>query len=262
MPIWDFMIDMDHSWGMYKIHNYLVKKIWVMDLHTHYRIWAVSDYFKKENIKDKYINILEIWCWMWNNLIEIHKIDTNISAVWYDMDLESINYWKKVIKYNNIKNIHLHNENAVNLKVSWEKAYDYILLIDFLEHIEDDKGFIKSISHLFANNPKIVVSVPTHKYKKIFWESFHKDIWHVRDWYSINQLIPLFEPYGYTLEYKKYHSWLISQIWLYLSYRVHFKIRYLEFLKKLFLLLVFKKLDFINWPSKSCSLFCVFKKKS
>lgn len=259
MPIWDK--NYVYKVGFFnKINTFLTSIIWTRDLHAHYRIWSLVSYMRKNLPKDKKINILEVGCWTWINLIEINKINSNIYAEWYDLDEEAIILGKKIIDRNSIKNINLHIEDITKLDISKNTKYDYILFMDILEHIEGDSEFLSLIQDFFVPGTEIAISVPTKKYKHIFWEKFHKDAWHVRDGYSYEDILNLFSPYWFKMHYVRYSAWPIAQIWLRLFYRISMPGKHLNGVYKIFLLFLFKYIDFLNSAENSCSMFLVLKK--
>lgn len=259
MPIWDKNY-IKKQWFFNKINTFLTSIIWTRDLHAHYRIWSLIYYAKRNLPRNEEIRILEVGCWTWINLVEINKINNSIVADWYDLDEEAILLWRQILDRNSISNINLYIEDVTKLTLSENIKYDYILFMDILEHIENDSAFLSSIQDFFTSETEVIISVPTKKYKHIFWEKFHLDAWHVRDGYSHEEILGLFSPYWYKTHYIRYSAWLISQIWLRLFYRTSIPNRHLNGIYKLILLFIFKHIDYLNSDKKSCSMFLVLKK--
>jgi SAM-dependent methyltransferase len=82
-----------------------------------------------------------------------------------------------------------------------DKTYDQILLIDVLEHINDDSLVLENIKKLFHANSRLIISVPNVNYKHTFSEEFHDLVGHLRDGYSLDVLQEKLESLGYLVHY-------------------------------------------------------------
>ena len=240
--------------------NELLKKtisiFGTLDLHSHIRIKPLIKYFKETN-KDKTLNILEIGCGSGINGFEIHKYNNNIQYCGFDLNINAINEAKLIAHEMNCANkIKFYCEDAVKFKFNLKMKFDIILLMDFLEHINDPDAFLKSITHLFDEKTVIITSVPTYNYKKVFGEEFHKNIGHLKDGYNIIELSKLFEKIDYEIEQYSFNTGYFSSIGCFFYYRYSPKNRYVNFLKRL-LLYPFKYIDIYNSQKVSCSLFAV-----
>lgn len=87
-----------------------------------------------------------------------------------------------------------------------KKKYDQILLIDVLEHIENDVQVLENIKQLFHRSSKLIISVPNINYKKVLSEEFHHSVGHVRDGYSICTLTGILESLGFIVEFSTNYS--------------------------------------------------------
>ena len=81
-----------------------------------------------------------------------------------------------------------------------DKAYDQILLIDVLEHVEEDLCVLENIKKLLHPSTRLIISVPNPNYKQVFSEEFHNLVGHKRDGYSIDCLTTMLENSGFTVE--------------------------------------------------------------
>jgi hypothetical protein len=81
-----------------------------------------------------------------------------------------------------------------------DKTYDQILLIDVLEHIEEDLCVLENIKKLFHQNTRLIISVPNTNYKQVFSEEFHNLVGHKRDGYSIDSLTTMLENSGFIVK--------------------------------------------------------------
>ena len=61
------------------------------------------------------------------------------------------------------RQLHLGEINILTEKKN-RKKFDSCLLLDVLEHIEDDRDFIKEIKKILKNNGQLVLSVPAHQF--------------------------------------------------------------------------------------------------
>ena len=143
-----------------------------------------------------------------------------------------------------------------------ENKYDYILFIDFLEHVTDPVKVIHEVDGKLRTGGSIVVSVPTVIYPKVFGRSFHRKVGHVMDGYTLEKLREQF-PENYSLIESSYNTGLPAGIGCFLFYRLVNNIgnKYLRIPLEISLQ-VFRKLDLINNKYVSCSLFAVFRKNS
>jgi SAM-dependent methyltransferase len=86
------------------------------------------------------------------------------------------------------------------------KKYDQILLIDVLEHIENDLQVLENIKKLFHANSKLIISVPNINYKTVFSQEFHHMVGHLRDGYSILGLTKILKSSGFSILFSKNYS--------------------------------------------------------
>jgi SAM-dependent methyltransferase len=67
-------------------------------------------------------------------------------------------------------------------------GFDQVLAVDVLEHIDDDVLALREISGALAPGGRLVISVPTPRYPKVFGRKFHDHLGHVRDGYRLADL--------------------------------------------------------------------------
>jgi hypothetical protein len=106
----------------------------------------------------------------------------------------------------------------------------------------------------------ICVSVPTHRYMRVFGEEFHRKIGHVREGYTASELVGLFP--GLELAGLWYNTGLISQLgcWLYYKHCQKLPGRIRGIVARACRVL-FAWADFPNGPTHSCSLCAIFRKR-
>lgn len=76
------------------------------------------------------------------------------------------------------------------------KKYDQILLLDVLEHIEDEKLVLNNIKHLFHEKSILIITVPNINYKDVMSLEFHEFIGHVREGYTMENLVHILNENG------------------------------------------------------------------
>lgn len=80
-----------------------------------------------------------------------------------------------------------------------QKKYDQILLLDVLEHIEDETVVLNNIKQLFHKESILIVTVPNVNYKEVMSLEFHKFVGHVRDGYTIEDLSSILIENGFEI---------------------------------------------------------------
>jgi len=100
-------------------------------------------------------------------------------------------------KERGLKNIICSTYEDAGIKLNSCKA---IGLFDVVEHIKDDKGFLKSINSILANEGLIYITVPAYK---LLWSKEDNDAGHYRR-YSIKQISSILEDNGFKIEYATY----------------------------------------------------------
>ncbi len=93
-------------------------------------------------------------------------------------------------------------------KVPFKKKFDAILMMDVLEHIEDDFTSLLVINKLLKKNGRIIITVPAFMF---LWSKFDEENHHKRR-YKINQLRYLLNQSGFSLEKISYYNFLLSPI--------------------------------------------------
>lgn len=73
-------------------------------------------------------------------------------------------------------------------------------LFDVVEHIEDDKGFLKSIHAILADKGLVYITVPAYK---ALWSNEDDDAGHFRR-YTIKQISSTLNDLGFEIEYATY----------------------------------------------------------
>jgi SAM-dependent methyltransferase len=98
-------------------------------------------------------------------------------------------------------------------------TFDTVLLLDVIEHLDDDVGFLANVARLLAPGGRIVVSVPAFQF---LW-SQHDETFEHRRRYSAAQLRGVIEAAGLVSERRTYTNALLfplAAVWRVLSYRL------------------------------------------
>lgn len=78
-------------------------------------------------------------------------------------------------------NVEFIKMNVPPLKGIADNTFDFVITFQVIEHIEDDKEFVKEIYRVLKNNGKLIVTTPNKKM------SLTRNPWHVRE-YTIGEL--------------------------------------------------------------------------
>lgn len=85
-------------------------------------------------------------------------------------------------------------------------GFDQVLAIDVLEHIDDDDLAIAEIAGALSSGGRLVVSVPTPRYSRVFGRRFHDHLGHVREGYWLEDLQPKLEAAGLRVVSHRYYT--------------------------------------------------------
>lgn len=225
------------------------------DFHSHLRLAAL--YRFTAGRREPRAAILELGCGDGVVLIETATRIGAARAVGIEMDAASVERARRLAKVSRLDpaSIEFRHDQAENLSSS--ELFDWILLLDVLEHLDDESAVLKPLSAILRPGGLVLVSVPTPLYPLVFGAEFHEGIGHVRPGYTLEQLRALFP--GYTLEQHAYGAGPLTIPLCFAYYRVI--VRLPRFLRSAvgFALAPLAKLDLWCPPSLSCSLFAVLR---
>jgi ubiquinone/menaquinone biosynthesis C-methylase UbiE len=228
----------------------VLKKIYlafygVPDLHTHIRFRAIKKYVEY-NRK----NVLEVGCGsgiMISNLAKKFSADSYLIGI--DSDLNAIKYANQDNKFKNLK---FMVGNVLNLNFP-DGEFDEILCFDILEHVRDDAKAVSEISRVLKEDGVLIVSAPTPLYPKYFGRKFADAIGHVRDGYTLDQLIGLLAKYKFKILSFEYYTLTVSALICYLYYVLLFNKPILQVIFSPILNL-FTYLDIFCSSKSACSI--------
>lgn len=226
------------------------------DFHAHIRLKPILKLCKRNYFKNK--NIIEIGCGGGIIAFEFLKeMGDQFHYTGIDLDKKNIACANKIRESVNGRNLNFICADAFDyLETMQKKKIDIVILYDFLEHIKTPEIFLKELDKRI-HNPDVIylISVPTHKYRKVFGEDFHKRVGHVVDGYNKKEMERIFSNIGKKTFYVSYNTGLIGNIGAYLFYNLGKSWNPIvkELITKPFILFD------INSASVSSSMFLIFK---
>ncbi len=157
-----------------------------------------------------------------NCLIKKYAPDINNSSVLLDAGCGTggnLKYFKKLIP--NIKGMEM-NEVARELAMQKtgaevlygkfpdelpydDEQFDLVLMLDVLEHIDDDTASLKNISNKIKDNKYLVLTVPAFNF---LW-SMHDEVHQHKRRYTLSKLKEKAEKYGFSTVYASYFNTLL-----------------------------------------------------
>ena len=225
----------------------------VLDLHSHIRWQAIKPYIDKSN--DKNAEIGGGWGIMSFEFVKT----TGKSIDCVEMDSKLISLGRKLADKAGIKEVSFIEDSLPKLSKLESNYYGQILLIDVLEHINEDLESLITINSLLKIGGYLIISVPTPNYPKYFGYEFADAIGHVRDGYSIGDLEKLLNCSGFEIVEWSYHTNFLSpylcEVWYKYNLPSKMRIMLFPFLK------VLGYLDFAGKGTNSCGIVLKAKKE-
>ncbi len=238
------------------IAKWLCRTFGVQDLHTHYRLRPVIEYFENEYPAKENLAVLEVGSGPGYNLFELAK-RRKIEGEGYDLNPEHVAMSRRIgdARFPQVRFI-----EADAREIAPGNHFDVILYIDFLEHVPGPEKIIAAMDRCLKPGGVVVVSVPTPRYPHVFGRAMHERIGHLLDGYTQETLAALF-PSNYRLLKVRYTTGRFASALCALQARGIGKLPG-EQLRWLLStpLLALRKIDFGNGPGNSASLFAVFQK--
>ena len=253
MPIGDF------TRCLYKnpVARLLCNLFGAIDIHTHYRVRSVLDYFARSFTNNGELKILEVGCGGGTNLFELAK-KFPIRADGYDLATEHIRIANEINEKEFGNRLRFHVADACTLALASE--YDALLFVDFLEHVPTPERIIAALTPCLKPGGIVCVSVPTPRYPHVFGREMHERIGHLVDGYTPETLDRLFPPTYSRIE-TSYSTGPIGSLLCAIQARWIMKVAIPQ-LRWLCStpLLALHKLDLLNGPTMSATLFAVYRK--
>lgn len=117
-----------------------------------------------------------------------------------DPNPESVEFIKKNLPSANLYALYLRD-----FLEQKKQKFDFVFLLDVLEHIEDDAMFLMEVGGLLRANSKVLISVPAFQW---LWSDHDRMCNHFRR-YSKKYLRKLLESCGYQIEFCSYYSTIL-----------------------------------------------------
>ena len=184
------------------------------DLHTHIRWRAIRRHVVAAP------ETIDIACGDGTITLEIANAMPGTSIRGVDVNPEAIAVAEQRRRDTNVTNAAFEVGDVTDLRLG---TVDQALLLDVIEHVEDDAGLIGSAGRAVRKGGRIVVSAPTPAYPRFFGREFHSAIGHVRDGYTSHEISRLLEDAGFTVDSAEYYTKLPSTLACAPFYRVLWK---------------------------------------
>jgi SAM-dependent methyltransferase len=98
-----------------------------------------------------------------------------------------------------------------------DQAFDQVVIVDFLEHIPDDRGFVRELARIMRSGARLILNVPHVKPGSLLNRFRHRigltDAWHghLRPGYDESGLRALLQPY-FQIERVRTYSGTFSEM--------------------------------------------------
>jgi SAM-dependent methyltransferase len=145
---------------------------------------------------DRNLKILEVGCGTGGNLGMLKRFGT-VTATECDETARGIASRKH--------DIEIRDARLPDLGGLPENKFDLVLLLDVLEHVEDDLGALKGLASRHSDGGRLVITVPAHPW---LW-SMHDEIHHHFRRYTPATLRSVAEAAGYSVEAIGYYNSLL-----------------------------------------------------
>ncbi|MFH1597592.1 MAG: class I SAM-dependent methyltransferase [Patescibacteria group bacterium] len=235
----------------------LLKKVYrytfgELDLHSHIRFRTVKKYWQplEKNLEIGSARGLMTYAF----LLETKKPILGLSYL--DSEVKEARDIQKKI---GIDKVIFRQSDILKLENIGPDSFDQCLLIDVLEHIDDDSRALQNVRRILKPQGYLVISVPTPNYPKYFGQKFAQKIGHRRDGYYFEDLAKLLRTNGFTIVKYQYYTNLISSSLCSIWYK---NLQDIKLIKPLVLPLFnfISLFDFFPSKNHSCSLAVLAKK--
>lgn len=226
----------------------------IADLHTHIR-WRAIASMVSSICSARGGNILDVGCNMGLMSFEIARRLPAGKVLGIDTDRQFIKAAIEIKNQAGIPNVNFRVVSAPRIPSVPDNYCDVVLLIDVIEHIVDDRSLLQEVDRILKPGGVVIISVPTANYPRVFGREFHKQVGHVRDGYSIEELRALLAPTRLKIEEYHHYTYPPSAAVCFIYYRWLRNVNYISSLvSPLFNL--FSYLDYVwpNRPQSACGI--------
>lgn len=137
-----------------------------------------------------------------------------------DVNPKYIEIARTLALHSGLPNLEFYCADANSLlERDWDEPFDLVLLIDVIEHIEDDMNILYAVSRVLDKGGVLIISVPTPTYPVFFGVKFHAAIGHLRAGYTVGDLESKLATAGFFIENIRYYTRFVSSLSCALFYR-------------------------------------------
>ncbi|OGY17025.1 MAG: hypothetical protein A2784_04215 [Candidatus Chisholmbacteria bacterium RIFCSPHIGHO2_01_FULL_48_12] len=143
--------------------------------------------------------ILDIGCGA--GTISLYLANQGANIIGIDISRKAIDSCKKSAKALKLKDRTQFICNTIE-QIKFRRKFDLIICSEIIEHIPNDKAFLKRVYKLLKNNGLLILSTPSINaplYKIGLAQNFDKQVGHIRR-YSKKQISDLVKKSGFTIE--------------------------------------------------------------
>ena len=143
--------------------------------------------------------ILDIGCGA--GTISLYLANQGANIIGIDISRKAIDSCKKSAKALKLKDRTQFICNTIE-QIKFRRKFDLIICSEIIEHIPNDKAFLKRVYKLLKNNGLLILSTPSINaplYKIGLAQNFDKRVGHIRR-YSKKQISDLVKKSGFTIE--------------------------------------------------------------
>jgi SAM-dependent methyltransferase len=151
-----------------------------------------------------------------NGLVQ-RQIEDQYGILVTGFDLNELALKKNVSRLSQLYCYDIHQRSP-----EFSAHFDFLLLFDVIEHIDDETAFLQSIRHHMTDSGLLAINVPAHQ---AFYSRYDEAAGHVRR-YAIGQLAPILERNGFKI--RSFTYWGLPMVPLLLARKALLKLRRTE----------------------------------
>ena len=158
----------------------------------------VSQFLQKNLPKKKHLQILEIGAGTGGNLAMLKKFG----------ELHAMELDECALEFANAKNICPVQKGHLPDGIPFDQKFDVIVMLDVLEHIQDDKAALHTVKSLLKENGQLLLTVPAYQF---LW-SGHDVMSHHYRRYTRKNLQSLLQKSEFTIRHSTYFNTFLFPI--------------------------------------------------
>lgn len=170
--------------------------------------------------RGRYGSILDAGCGPGVFTMELAKRHPEADVVGIDLDEDAVQRAATIAERAGLENVRFQVADVTALP--FDKAFDLVVSVDNLEHIEDDLGAMRNLERALRPGGKLVVHVPGY-YRR--WLVFGRRVnfevpGHVRPGYTAEELTDKLERTGFRVEAARYTYGILETFTNNISYLI------------------------------------------